>query len=165
MSEVSRCAVATAPSYPAALGIFQLLFTSSNPAKGRVVVGWWGTRERGGGGEGEVWLKIVLLFVELEDPKTEHELINERTNERTHARTHERTNARTNERTNEREREGERERGMSEVSRCAVATTPSYPAALGIFQLLFTSSNPAKGRVVVGWWGTRERGRERESFA
>ena len=84
-------------------------------------------------------MKIVLLFVELEDPKTEHELINERTNERTHARTH------------EREREGERERGMSEVSRCAVATTPSYPAALGIFQLLFTSSNPAKGRVVVGW--------------
>ena len=80
-------------------------------------------------------MKIVLLFVELEDPKTEHELINERTNERTH----------------EREREGERERGMSEVSRCAVATTPSYPAALGIFQLLFTSSNPAKGRVVVGW--------------
>ena len=153
MSEVSRCAVATAPSYPAALGIFQLLFTSSNPAKGRVVVGWWGTRERGGGGEGEVWLKIVLLFVELEDPKTEHELINERTNERTH------------ERTRERGREGERERGMSEVSRCAVATTPSYPAALGIFQLLFTSSNPAKGRVVVGWWGTRERGRERESFA
>jgi hypothetical protein len=35
-------------------------------------------------------LKIVLLFVELEDPKTEHELINERTNERTHERTRER---------------------------------------------------------------------------
>ena len=48
-------------------------------------------------------------------------------------------------------REREREREMSEVSRCAVTTAPSYPAALGIFQLLFTSSNPAKGRVVVGW--------------
>ena len=61
-------------------------------------------------------------------------------------------------------REREREREMSEVSRCAVATAPSYPAALGIFQLLFTSSNPAKGRVVVGRERERERGRERGSI-